>query len=595
MNSNQLNIRNFCIIAHIDHGKSTLADRLLELTGTVSKREMKAQLLDTMELERERGITIKLQPVRMHYKGYELNLIDTPGHADFNYEVSRSLAACEGALLVVDGSQGVQAQTLANVYLAIEAGLKIIPIINKIDLPTAQIERTGKEIAKLLDCSEKEIIKISAKEGKNIEEVLNRIISDILAPKGNESAALRALIFDSIYDEYRGVILYLRIVDGSLMTNETIKLMTADSNCLVVEVGHFTPKMMPDKSLNCGQIGYMVTNLKSLAQAQVGDTITSAKEPANIALPGYKKVKPYVYGGFFPISSEDYQALKNALEKLKLNDSALEYTPENSAVLGFGFRLGFLGLLHLEIVKERLEREYDLSLVATSPSVDYKVITTSNEETDIKNAADLPDPSKIEQIKEPWIKGEIITPAKYLGSIIQLIVNIRGVQKDLNYLDKDRVLINFESPLAKILTDFYDKLKSLTSGYGSFNYEPSNYRIGKLVRLDILVGGEMVDSLSSIVHRDEAYNIGVRVIEKLKEIIPRQQFEVSLQATIGAKIIARENIKPVGKNVTAKLYGGDVSRKNKLLQKQKKGKKRMKKIGKVEIPPEAFMVLVKKD
>ncbi|MDP4038571.1 MAG: translation elongation factor 4, partial [bacterium] len=527
--------------------------------------------------------------------GYELNLIDTPGHADFNYEVSRSLAACEGALLVVDGSQGVQAQTLANVYLAIEAGLKIIPIINKIDLPTAQIERTGKEIAKLLDCSEKEIIKISAKEGKNIEEVLNRIISDILAPKGNESAALRALIFDSIYDEYRGVILYLRIVDGSLMTNETIKLMTADSNCLVVEVGHFTPKMMPDKSLNCGQIGYMVTNLKSLAQAQVGDTITSAKEPANIALPGYKKVKPYVYGGFFPISSEDYQALKNALEKLKLNDSALEYTPENSAVLGFGFRLGFLGLLHLEIVKERLEREYDLSLVATSPSVDYKVITTSNEETDIKNAADLPDPSKIEQIKEPWIKGEIITPAKYLGSIIQLIVNIRGVQKDLNYLDKDRVLINFESPLAKILTDFYDKLKSLTSGYGSFNYEPSNYRIGKLVRLDILVGGEMVDSLSSIVHRDEAYNIGVRVIEKLKEIIPRQQFEVSLQATIGAKIIARENIKPVGKNVTAKLYGGDVSRKNKLLQKQKKGKKRMKKIGKVEIPPEAFMVLVKKD
>lgn len=635
-------IRNFCIIAHIDHGKSTLADRLIELTGTVQKRDMRTQLLDSMELEREKGITIKLQPVRMGWKlsaeriaaltaaadsqrstttpslpssppprtsslqstshprvqtgvEYELNLIDTPGHVDFSYEVSRSLAACEGALLVVDAAQGIQAQTLANVYLALEANLTIIPVLNKIDLPAAEPDRVAQEISNLIGCDPADVIRVSAKDGTNVEVVLDRVISDIAPPAGQFADQTRALIFDSIYDEYRGVILYTRLVDGAIGAGENIHLLGSRKNALAIEVGHFSPEKVADTQLECGQIGYIVTNLKSITDARVGDTITLASQPAATPLAGYKKVKPYVYAGIFPSSGEDYPQLRDALEKLKLNDAALEYTPENSLVLGFGFRVGFLGLLHLDIIKERLEREYGLSLVVTNPSVDYEVTTMSGEELLLKNAADMPDPVKINQIREPWIKGEIIVPSKYLGSIMQLVNSIRGHQTNLSYIDEDLALMSFEAPLANVLTDFYDQLKSLTAGYGSFNYDFAGYRAGDLVRLDILVGGESVDSLSLIVHRSEAMSLGRSIVEKLKDLIPRQLFEVSLQAAIGAKVIARENIRAMGKNVTAKLYGGDVSRKNKLLDKQKKGKARMKKIGKVEIPPEAFMVLVKKD
>lgn len=588
-------IRNFCIIAHIDHGKSTLADRLIELTGTVSKRDMQAQLLDSMELEREKGITIKLQPVRMQWHGHVLNLIDTPGHVDFSYEVSRSLAACEGALLVVDAAQGIQAQTLANVYLALEANLTIIPILNKIDLPAAEPDKVAAEIASLIGCTPDEVIRVSAKEGTNVSAVLDRVITDIAPPDGKLSAPTRALIFDSIYDEYRGVILYARVIDGSIASGTGIHLLGSRKDAQAVEVGHFGPLKVADNKLECGQIGYIVTNLKSIADARVGDTVTLGSAAAKEPLAGYKKAKPYVYAGFFPTSGEDYPQLRDALEKLKLNDAALEYTPENSLVLGFGFRVGFLGLLHLDIIKERLEREYGLSLVITNPSVDYEVTTTSGEELLLKNAADMPDPVKIQEIREPWIKGEIIVPASYLGSIIQLVNGIRGLQTNLSYIDEDLALVSFEAPLANVLTDFYDSLKSLTAGYGSFNYDFDDYRLGDLVRLDILVGGEMVDSLSLIVHRAEALALGRSIVEKLKDVIPRQLFEVSLQAAIGAKVIAREDIRAMGKNVTAKLYGGDVSRKNKLLDKQKKGKARMKKIGKVDIPPEAFMVLVKKD
>lgn len=588
-------IRNFCIIAHIDHGKSTLADRLIEITGTVDKREMQAQLLDSMDLEREKGITIKLQPVRMQWRDYTLNLIDTPGHVDFSYEVSRSLAACEGALLVVDAAQGIQAQTLANVYLALEANLTIIPLLNKIDLPAAEPERVAAEISSLIGCDPDSILRVSAKDGTNVDMVLDKIVDQVPAPRGVSESPLRALIFDSVYDEYRGVILYVRVVDGSLEGGQTLALMRSGKQTLAVETGFFSPHKIASGTIACGQIGYVVTNLKSIADARVGDTVTLAKQPAREPLEGYKKVKPYVYAGIFPSSGEDYPALRDALEKLKLNDSALEYTPETSSVLGFGFRLGFLGLLHLEIVKERLEREYNLSLVVTNPSVDYEVSTTSGDELIIKNAADLPDVSRINEIREPWITGEIVVPTNYLGGVLQLINNARGMQKSLNYIEESLCLVSFEAPLANVLTDFYDSLKSVTSGYGSFNYEVSEYKPENLVKVDVLVGGEVVDSLSLIVHRSEADRLGRTVVEKLKEVIPRQLFEVSLQAAIGGKVIARENVRAMGKNVTAKLYGGDVTRKNKLLDKQKKGKKRMKKIGKVDIPPEAFMVLVKRD
>lgn len=592
---NQNKIRNFCIIAHIDHGKSTLADRMLELTGTVTKREMQAQLLDSMELEREKGITIKLQPVQMSWKEHQLNLIDTPGHVDFSYEVSRSLAACEGAILVVDASQGIQAQTLANVYLAIEAGLEIIPVLNKIDLPAADPERVAGEVASLLGCKPEEVLRVSAKEGHGVAELLDEVVAKVPSPSGSMDQPLRGLVFDSIYDEYRGVILFLRIVDGELKKGEQIKLMASGQGGMIVESGVFKPKQVAAPLLATGQIGYVVTNLKSIAEARVGDTVTLGKAPATEPLPGYRAIKPFVFAGFFTSSAEQYPDLKDALDKLKMNDAALIFEPESSQILGFGYRVGFLGLLHMEIIKERLEREYGLDMVVTSPSTDYIVKTTDGQEFTVRSAAELPETSRIETISEPWIKGEVVVPGDYVGAVIQLVNRIRGQQNNMSYLDDSLALISFEAPLANVLTNFYDSLKSITSGYGSFNYELGEYREENLVRLDILVANELVDSLSSIVHRDEAYGKGKVVVEKLKDVIPRQLFEVSLQAAIGGKIIARENVRSMGKNVTAKLYGGDVTRKRKLIEKQKAGKKRMKKVGKVDIPAEAFMVLVKQD
>jgi GTP-binding protein LepA len=592
---NPQHIRNFCIIAHIDHGKSTLADRLLEITGTVQKRDMKEQLLDRMDLEREKGITIKLQPVRMQYKDYELNLIDTPGHVDFSYEVSRSLEACETALLVVDSTQGIQAQTLANVYMAIAADLTIIPILNKIDLPAADVERVSGEIIKLLGCKREEILEVSAKTGLNVETVLERIVEVGKPPKDEGDKPLRALVFDSIYDDYRGVVLYVRIMDGELKKNSQIHMMSSEADGIALEVGHVTPVMQPDPVMTTGQIGYIVTNFKSVAQARVGDTVTLQKAPATQALPGYQEAKPFVYAGVFPSSNEDYPALKDALEKLSLNDAALQYQPENSQVLGYGFRVGFLGLLHMDIVRERLEREYNLELIMTNPSTDYQVLMLKGEQIDITNAADLPDVGKIREIREPWIKGEVACPNEYVGSVIQLIIQQRGHQKRVEYVDEQLAIVYFEAPLANMLTDFYDQLKSITSGYGSFNYELSDYRAEDLVRLDFLVAAERVDSLSLMVHRSESMRIGREITGKLKEIIPKQSFQVVLQAAIGGKIIARDDISAMKKDVTAHLYGGDVSRKKKLWAKQKAGKARMKKFGRVEIPSEAFTVLLKRD
>lgn len=591
----QDHIRNFCIIAHIDHGKSTLADRLLELTGTVDKRDMKAQVLDRMDLEREKGITIKLAPVRMEYKSFELNLIDTPGHVDFSYEVSRSLQACEGALLVVDASQGIQAQTLANVYLAMAADLHIIPVMNKIDLPAADVEKVGAEIVSLLGCKFEDILQISAKTGQGVEHVLDEIIKQVPAPKlQGQTLQTRALIFDSYYDDYRGVILYVRVFDGEITKNANIKMMATGATGLALEVGSLKPDMTPGHSLKAGEIGYIVTNLKTTRDAKVGDTITLANASAHEPLPGYKDVQPFVYAGFFPESNEYYQELKDAIEKLSLSDSALQFAPENSPVLGFGVRIGFLGLLHMDIIRERLEREYNLDLVVTNPSTDYQVTLLNGEELDIKSASDLPDPAKIQEIREPWIKGEIVVPKDYVGPVIQLISSKRGLQKNLSYME-DRALVDFEAPLANLLTDFYDQLKSITSGYGSFNYELDNYRAEDLVRLDFYVAGEMVNSLSIMVHRSESQKVGREIVEKLKEVIPRQNFQVALQAAIGGRFIAREDLSAYRKDVTTGLYGGDVSRKKKVLAKQAKGKKRMKKFGKVEIPAEAFTVMLKRD
>jgi GTP-binding protein LepA len=586
-------IRNFCIIAHIDHGKSTLADRLLELTNTVSKRDMKAQLLDKMDLEREKGITIKLAPVRMKYEGYELNLIDTPGHVDFSYEVSRSLEACEGALLVVDATQGIQAQTIANVYLAIAADLQIIPIINKIDLPAANAVQVSKEIINLIGCEPEDVLHISAKTGNGVDKVLDSIISKLPPPKETKETKTRALIFDSYYDDYRGVILYIRVFDGHINKNDQIKIMATETSGIALEVGSLTPEMTPSKGITSGEIGYIVTNLKTTREAKVGDTLTLMNNSASLPLPGYKDVQPFVYAGFFPDSNEDYIQLKEAVEKLSLSDSALQFTPENSPVLGFGVRIGFLGLLHMDIVRERLEREYDLSLVVTNPSTDYKITLLSGEELDIKSASDLPDPAKIKEIKEPWINGEVVVPKDYIGNVIQLISSKRGQQKNLSYVD-DRAVINFEAPLANLLTDFYDELKSQTSGYGSFNYELSEYRTEDLVRLDFYVANEIVGALSLMVHRSEAQALGRDIVTKLKDIIPKQNFQVALQAAIGGKFIAREDISAYRKDVTSGLYGGDVSRKKKVLAKQAKGKKRLKRFGKVDIPSEAFTVMLKR-
>lgn len=588
-------IRNFCIIAHIDHGKSTLADRLLEITGTVDKRNMKSQLLDKMELEQEKGITIKLAPVRMSYKDYELNLIDTPGHVDFSYEVSRSLEACEGAILIVDASQGIQAQTLANVYLAINADLKIIPVLNKIDLPASDVERVSGEVISLLGCQPEEILKVSAKTGQGVEEVLDAIIELIPSPKKPSSDLTRALIFDSYYDDYRGVILYVRLFDGAINKNDSIQMVGTKSKGIALEVGYLNPDMKPCNTLSSGEIGYIVTNLKTTRDARVGDTVTLQKSPANQPLPGYKEVKPFVYAGFFPDSNENYQLLKDAIEKLSLSDSALQYEPESSPVLGFGVRIGFLGLLHMEIVRERLEREYDLELIVTNPSTDYQVILTSGEELDVKSASELPEIVKIAEIKEPWVNGEIVCPKDYVGSVIQLIVNKRGIHKNLSYVDAQLALVTFEAPMSNLLTDFYDQLKSVTSGYGSFNYELSGYKTENLVRLDIYIAGDRVDALSIVVHRTEAESVGRVMVKKLKDVIPRQNFQVALQAAIGAKFIAREDLSAYRKDVTSGLYGGDVSRKKKVLAKQAKGKKRLKRFGKVDIPAEAFQVMLKRD
>jgi len=590
----QESIRNFCIIAHIDHGKSTLADRMMEMTHTVEKRDMKSQLLDSMDLEREKGITIKLAPVRMKHKGHDLNLIDTPGHVDFSYEVSRSLEACEGAVLVVDASQGIQAQTLANVYLAIAANLTIIPVLNKIDLPAADVPTVSAEIINLLGCSESDILKISAKTGEGVDEVLDAIIERIAPPTGQDDAPTRALIFDSYYDDYRGVILYTRVVDGSIKKGDTINMLATNANGIAIEVGALAPTMSEEPEIATGEIGYIVTNLKTTRDAKVGDTVTVARAKATDALPGYLNVKPFVYAGFFPVSNEDYNDLKEAVEKLSLSDSALQFEPENSPVLGFGVRIGFLGLLHMDIVRERLEREYNLDLVVTNPSTDYQISLTTGGEIDIKSAADLPNVTKIKEIREPWIRGEIVVPQEFIGAVIQLIVTKRGRQKNLSYID-ERALISFEAPLANLLTDFYDQLKSVTSGYGSFNYELDEYRPEDLVRLDFYVSGEIVDALSIMAHRSESQALGREIVKKLKEIVPRQAFQVSLQSAINGKFIAREDISAYRKDVTGYLYGGDVSRKKKLLAKQAKGKKRMKRFGKVDIPSEAFTVMLKRD
>ena len=586
-------IRNFCIIAHIDHGKSTIADRMMELTGTVENREMKSQLLDSMELEREKGITIKLAPVTMHWKGYTLNLIDTPGHVDFSYEVSRSLQAVETAVLVVDATQGIQAQTLANVYLAIEQDLNIIPVINKIDLPAADVEGVAAQIINLLGCSREEIIEASGKTGFGVDEILDRIIeTDEIKYQGSDET--KALIFDSYFDDYRGVVLYVRVFEGEIKKNAEILMMAAEKKGLALEVGVLTPKMSPREKLSEGEIGYIVTNLKTTREAKVGDTVTLAKAPAEEALPGYKNVLPFVYAGFFPVSNDQYKELKEAIEKLALSDSALRYEPENSPVLGFGLRIGFLGLLHMDIIRERLEREFGLELIVTNPSTNYEVIMNSGEVREIKSAADLPDVSEVKEIREPWVKGEIILPKNMIGNVLNLINEKRGHQTNVSYIE-ERAVIDFEAPMANLLTDFYDQLKSATSGYASFNYELNGYRAEDLVRVDFLVGGSRIDALSVMCHRSEADAIGRETTKKLKEVIPRQNWEVALQAAIGARIIARETIGAYRKDVTVKIHTGDRDRKAKLLEKQKRGKARMKRFGKIDIPSEAFTVMLKRD
>lgn len=588
-------IRNFCIIAHIDHGKSTIADRMMELTGTVSQREMKSQLLDSMELEREKGITIKLAPVQMKWKEHTLNLIDTPGHVDFSYEVSRSLQAVETAVLVVDATQGIQAQTLANVYLALEQDLYIIPVINKVDLPAADVEKVSSQIINLLGCKAEDIILASGKTGQGVADILDTIIKKAPSPHPDtEQGSARALIFDSYFDDYRGVILYVRVFSGTIPKNVEIRMMAAEANGIALEVGALTPKMTPASSLDAGDIGYIVTNLKTTREAKVGDTVTLAKQPATKPLPGYKDVLPFVYAGFFPVSNDQYQDLKDAVEKLALSDSALHFEPENSPILGFGLRIGFLGLLHMDIIRERLEREFNLDLVVTNPSTNYEVTTTDGEDLNIRSASDLPDQSTIVEIREPWVKGEIILPQNMIGGVLGLINEKRGRQTNLSYIE-DRAVIDFEAPMANLLTDFYDQLKSITSGYASFNYELADYRAEDLVRLDFLVAGNRMDALSIMCHRSEADALGREITKKLKAVIPRQNFEVALQAAIGAKIIARETIGAYRKDVTVKIHTGDRDRKAKLLEKQKKGKARMKRFGKIDIPSEAFTVMLKRD
>jgi GTP-binding protein LepA len=589
----QSRIRNFSIIAHIDHGKSTLADRVLQLTETVSEREMRDQLLDSMELERERGITIKAQAVRVHWKGHELNLIDTPGHVDFTYEVSRSLQACEGAVLVVDAAQGIEAQTLANAYLAIENELEIVPVVNKIDLPSADPEGAAREVVELLGGTTDDVVRISAKTGTNVEQVLDAIVDRIPAPEGMADAPARALVFDSSYDQYRGVIAFVRVVDGRLATGAGLRAMAMGTDFDAEELGYMSPQRVPVGSLDAGEVGYVVTGLKDVSRLRVGDTLTTRKSGAAEPLPGYKDVKPMVFAGLFPTDSDDYPELRDALEKLKLNDAALFYEPETSQALGFGFRCGFLGLLHMEIVRERLEREFDLDLLVTAPNVAYRVREKNGDWIEVHNPADMPrDP---EGVQEPYVRAQVIVPKDYVGTVMELCTERRGRFDHMEYLSESRVLLTYELPLGEIVLDFYDQLKSRTRGYASFDYDLAGFRDGDLSRVDILVGGEQVDALSLIAHRDAAYERGKLLVERLREEIPRQMFDVPIQAAIGARVIARETVKAKRKDVLAKCYGGDITRKRKLLEKQKKGKKRMKQVGGIEVPQEAFLAVLNLD
>ena len=599
MNKINPNIRNFCIIAHIDHGKSTLADRLIEATNTISKKNLEAQVLDDMDLEKERGITIKSHPIQMDYThtdniDYTLNLIDTPGHVDFTYEVSRSMAACEGALLIVDASQGVEAQTVSNLYLAIEADLTIIPILNKIDMPNADVDSVSEQIIELIGCDKEDILSVSAKDGLGIDEVFESIISKIPKPTSkHENNTSRALIFDSFYDQFRGVVAYIRVFGGSFQKSDLIELVSNKINFEITEVGKLKLEKVKTDILSSGDVGYIVTSLKDVSDINVGDTISLKNEKNKLALPGYKEIKPMVFSGMYPVDSNDYEDFKTSLLKLKLNDAALTFEPNVSTALGFGFRCGFLGPLHMEIVQERLEREFNMNLISTAPNVSYKVITRNKDEVSVKNPADMPDPGNIEQIKEPYIKAEIIAPDKYIGNIMKLCISKRGEFQSTTYLSQNKVQINFILPLGEVIYDFFEKLKSSTNGYASLDYEFIDDRQSKLVKLDIKINNDIVDALSMIVHKDYDYQSGSKICKQLKKEIPRQQFEIPIQATIGAKIIARETVKALRKNVTAKCYGGDISRKRKLLEKQKKGKKRMKVVGNVELPQSAFLAVLK--
>jgi GTP-binding protein LepA len=593
-------IRNFSIIAHIDHGKSTLADRILELTHTVEPSKMRAQVLDSMELERERGITIKAQAVRVLYtardgKTYKLHLIDTPGHVDFNYEVSRSLAACEGGLLVIDAAQGVEAQTVANTYLAVDAGLELVPVMNKIDLPSAEPERVAHEIGELIGEQPDEILRISAKTGEGVEEVLEALVRHVPPPEGDPDAPPRALIFDSVFDQYRGVIAYVRVVDGRFKRGEAIRAMQAGTRADIDDIGFRSPDMVKTETLEAGEVGYIITGIKNVAKLRVGDTLTTEARPATEALPGYKEARPVVFCGLYPVDTDQYADLRDALEKLSLNDASLSYEPETSQALGFGFRCGFLGLLHMDIVRERLEREYDLDLLATTPNVEYHVRMSSGEMLEVHSPAYMPDPNYIDAVEEPYIRASIITPPEFIGNIMELCQARRGTHIDMHYLSEQRVQLRYDLPLAEIVLDFYDQLKSRTRGYASLDYELIGYRESDLVKLDIMLGGDIVDALSLVVHKDKAYYSGKALVERLQEKIPRQLYEVAIQAAIGSRIIARETVKPVRKDVIAKCYGGDVTRKRKLLEKQKAGKKRMKQVGQIEVPQEAFLAVLELD
>lgn len=596
----QDHIRNFCIIAHIDHGKSTLADRLLQFTNTVAERDMQAQLLDSMDLERERGVTIKASAVRMQYTAidgsqYEVNLIDTPGHVDFSYEVSRALQACEGAVLVVDASQGIEAQTLANLYLAMEQDLEIIPVINKIDLPAARPDEVSQEVENLIGIPAEDILRISAKQGIGIQDVLEAVVQRVPPPKGRTESPLRALVFDSHYDAYKGVVAYVRVVDGDLTPRSMLRLMATDARFEPVEIGTFSPSMRPVESLTVGEVGYVATGFKSVRECRVGDTITVAVGGAESPVPGYAQVKPMVFAGFYPTDNDDYGELRDALEKLQLNDASLIFEPETSQALNFGFRVGFLGLFHMEIIQERLEREYDLDILATAPSVEYEIVMRDGSHTTIDSPAFLPDPNTIEEVREPWMKILIYTPEEYIGALMDMVIKKRGEYVNMEYLDKTRVVITYKLPLSELIVDFYDRLKSITRGYASLDYSFDSYRAGNLVKLDILVNGDPVDALAIIVHQDDSYHKGQKLVSKLKDLIPRQMFAVPIQAAVGKKVISRADVKALRKDVLAKCYGGDVTRKKKLLEKQKKGKKRMKMIGAVEVPQEAFMALLSLD